>query len=47
VLSRRVASILANDLGLGLVVRGLDDNVLGRRELCEVDVVLVGSRDIF
>jgi hypothetical protein len=46
VLSRRVASVLADDLGLELVVRGLDNNVLGKRKLCEVNVVLVGSGDV-
>lgn len=41
-LSRRVAGVLANNLGLELVVRGLDNNVLGGRDLSEINIVFVG-----
>lgn len=41
-LSRRVTGVLANNLGLEFVVRGLYNNVLGRRDLSEIDIVFVG-----
>jgi hypothetical protein len=41
-LSRRVTGVLANNLWLEFVVRGLDNDVLGRRDLSEIDIVLIG-----
>lgn len=42
VLLRRLGRVLANDLGLEIVVGRLDDNVSRRRDFGEVDVVIVG-----
>jgi hypothetical protein len=42
VLPRRLRRVLANDLGLELIVGRLNDNVSRRGDFCEVDVVIVG-----
>lgn len=41
-LLRRLGRVLANDLGLEVIVGGLDDNVSRRGDFREVDVVIVG-----
>ena len=42
VLPWRLRRVLANDLGLELIVGRLNDNVSRRGDFCEVDVVIVG-----